>query len=206
MFKLNHIAIRTLPIGAVFFLLAGCSSGPRIDPSNNADGGAIVGQHRVADLTPAPERKVVVLEFDRTVEQIFQPLLAQVELYSDDVVRVDFDHTNSSNPGTFGVGSVRICTFKDGTKLVEPIVAYEENRFYAYTTDAKNSTLSLPVKDVLLFYSFQNLGTAKTRVTVRAHYTATNWWMSPIVGFAFNRNINSTFASAAKVFGGRQLQ
>lgn len=196
----------------LFFLVAGCASAPSVnqsdDPlyrSQHQYSDTVIGGYNLADLTESPQRNVVMVHFDRPAASIFMPLLTEVNRYDDTITDVSFDHSKSSNPGTFGVGSVRICTFASGKKLVEPLLVYEENRFYAYTVDREQSTRSLPIKDVVLFYSFEDRPGNTSLVTVRAHYKAGNLFLAPLVGTAFGGAINKTFDSAAKEFGGRRI-
>lgn len=162
-----------------------------------------IGSHNLETLSIAPQRKVVTINFDRPSNEIFTQLLTRVDLYDDQIEAVSFDHSASANRGGFGVGSVRICTFSDGKKLFEPLVVYEPNQFYGYTTDVERSTKKLPIKDVLLFYSFEDKSNGSSLVTVRAHYNVKIAILSPVVSVAFGRVLIKTFATAAETFGGR---
>ncbi|MEM6486089.1 MAG: hypothetical protein AAF662_14035 [Pseudomonadota bacterium] len=140
--------------------------------------------------------------FKKPVSDIFFSLLTEVDRYDETIVDVSFDHSRSSNPGTFGVGSVRICTFDSGKKLYEPLVVFEPNKFYAYSVDTELSTRTLPIRDVLLFYSFEGRPQDTTLLTVRAHFNPPNPIVSPIIKVAFGRALTSTFQSASDVFDG----
>lgn len=202
----------TAALGALLLLCA-CASpasnpgGPdTIQSAFNLDDPIVDGVD-IGRLTDAPLRKAVVMQFDRPVNEVFDFLLRDVDVYSDDIMAVSFDNTGSAVPGEVALGSARICTMNNGKTLVEPLVAYAEDRHYAYTTDAERSTLDLPVEDVLLFYTFEEKGTESTLVTVRAHYTPGVFLpMRPVVNALFKRNIDKTFAGAIETLGGRLVR
>lgn len=194
---------------AILSFATACSSTPTISASNStmyqsaySVSDTSIGSYDLKTLTKAQQRKVVRVSFDNQTNDIFTQLLTQVDLYDEEIEEVNFDHSASEIPGKFGVGSVRICIFRDGKKLYEPIVVYEHNKFYAYTTDQERSSKSLPIKDVLLFYSFEEKTNGSSLVTVRAHYNVKYALLSPIINVAFGRVLNKTFSSAAKVFSG----
>lgn len=193
--------------------VTGCASSPDIRQSDSplyASSYSIndrrIGSYDLNLIADAPQRKVVLVHFDRPASDIFMPLLTEVDRYDDTIADVSFDHSGSETPGQFGVGTIRICTFKSGKTLYEPLIVYEENAFYAYTVDQERSTRSLPIKDVVLFYSFENQPENTSLVTVRAHYNAPNPLMSPIINAAFGGALNATFQSAAEVFRGRLVR
>ena len=171
--------------------------------SRYAASAEVVAGRDLAQLTSSALREVTTISFDRSAGDIFYPLLTEVDRYDDAIAAVTFDHSRSVNPGTFGVGSVRICTFTSGKALYEPLVIFEEGRVYAYTVDEARSTRGLPVSDVLLFYTFEDTAPGKSLVTVRAHFTPSPRLAGPIIQYAFGRTITATFARAAEVFGGR---
>ncbi len=195
------------------FLVAGCNTPmPKIKEGGRAaytssysHFSPIVGSYDISQLTKAPLRKIVMMHFDQPVDEVFHTLLTKVDLYSEGVIAVDFEHTNSANTNAFGVGSVRICTFDDKERLFEPLKVYEEHKFYAYTTDASRSSKNIPVEDVLLFYIFEEKGPNQTLVTVRAYYNPNIFGLGAVVQYAFNRTIHSTFDTATKKFNGRMI-
>ena len=165
-----------------------------------------IGSHDLDVLTRSKQRGAFMMHFDRPADEVFEFLLTRVDEYSESVVAVAFDHSSSTTPGSFGVGSVRICTFDNGKVLREPLTVYEPHRYYAYTVDSENSTFSIPLRDVLLFYSFEERGTDGTLVTVRAHHTPKIWLATPVITGAFNRDVAKTFAGAVEAFGGTLVQ
>ena len=165
----------------------------------------VVGDYDLDAMSDAPLRKTVRMHFDRPQEDTFTYLLTEVDLYDDSIVEVTFDHSESETPGEFGVGSARICTFDDGKTLYEPILVYEPYEYYAYTTDPERSTMSIPVRDVVMFYQFEGQRDGTTLATVRAHYTPTIWIASPVIRSVFNRTVVKTFATATDRFGGRLI-
>lgn len=208
--------MRSHLISALFagtIAVTGCVSSPdtrQSDSSLYASSYSIkdrrVGSYDLNAITDAPQRKVVMIHFDRPANEVFKPLLTEVYRYDDTIADVSFDHSGSETPGKFGVGSVRICTFKSGKTLYEPLLVYEENAFYAYTVDKERSTRSLPIKDVVLFYSFEDKPENTSLVTVRAHYDPANPLISPIINAAFGSALNSTFQSAAEAFDGKLVR
>ncbi|MEM6782441.1 MAG: SRPBCC family protein [Bacteroidota bacterium] len=196
-------------LAALALLIAGCSSVasvPQADSPRYASAFAYdartVGGHDLDALTSSPQRAVVMLHVDRPASEVFDFLLAEVDQYDDDIVEVAFDNTGSATPGSRGVGSARLCTFDNGKVLVEPLLVYEPHRFYAYTVDAERSTFGVPIRDVLLFYSFEEPLEGGTLVTVRAHYTPSSFLTGPVVKPVFNRAIRRAFATAADRLGG----
>lgn len=197
-------------IGALL-LVAGCASSPSA-PAGVDDSTVsvydvrdpIVGDVDISALTDSSLRKAVTMQFDHPVSEVFDFLLQQVDVYSDDIMAVSFDNDASVVPGNIAIGSVRICSLTNGMKLVEPIVAYSEDRYYAYTTNAERSTMKIPIRDVVLFYTFEEKGPSSTLVTVRAHYTPDVFLqVRPFVNALFKRNIDKTFAGAIDKLGGR---
>ena len=199
-----------LAASALALTLAACASAPTqkasADPvyqSRYANEDEVVAGYDLGGLTPSKMRKLTAVGFDRPAADVFYPLLTRVDLYDDTVVTVTFDHSRSEHPGSFGVGSVRICTFTSGKTLYEPLVAFEEGRVYAYTVDEERSTRGMPVDDVLLFYTFEDTAPGKSLVTVRAHFSPKPRIATPMIEYAFGRSIDGAFARAAEVFGGR---
>lgn len=196
-------------LAALALLIAGCSSVasvPQADSPRYASAFAYedrtVGSYDLDALTSSPQRTVVMMHFDRPASEVFDFLLAEVDQYDDSIVEVAFDNAASETPGSRGVGSARLCTFDNGKVLVEPLLVYEPHRFYAYTVDAERSTFGLPIRDVLMFYSFEERPEGSTLVTVRAHYTPSSGLASPVVKTVFNRTVRKTFATAAKRLDG----
>lgn len=205
------LPIRSMMAIATFLLIGACASAPSI-PQGADDStmsaydvrNSFVGDVDISTLTDSPLRKVVMMQIDRPVDEVFDFLLQEVDVYSDDIMAVAFDNDSSVVPGQIGLGSVRICTMTNGKRLVEPLVAFSQNRYYAYTTDPERSTMKLPIRDVVLFYTFERKAPASTLVTVRAHYTPDVFApMRPIVNMLFKRNIDKTFAGAIDELGGR---
>ncbi|MEL6371653.1 MAG: hypothetical protein AAFY84_01795 [Pseudomonadota bacterium] len=198
---------------ATVLAVSGCASGPNVRQSDSplyqsaySVEDRLVATYNLNAIAEAPQRKVVMIHFDRPADDIFMPLLTEVDRYDETITDVSFDHSNSSNPGTFGVGSVRICTFESGKQLFEPLLVFEPGRFYAYTVDKERSTRSLPIKDIVLFYSFEDRLENSSLVTVRAHYNPPNPLVSPAINLAFGRALTGTFESAADTFGGRLIK
>ncbi|GAB5521445.1 MAG: hypothetical protein RhofKO_36960 [Rhodothermales bacterium] len=164
-----------------------------------------IGTYDLDRLTTSPQRMMVMMHFDQPADEIFPLLLERVDAYDDSIVEVTFDNTASSNGEAIGVGSARVCVFDNGKQLVEPLLVYEPHRFYAYTVNPERSTFNLPIRDVLMFYSFEERPGGGTLVTVRAHYTPKSAIASPVVRSVFNRNVTKTFARATEAFGGRMI-
>ena len=202
-----------LLLAAIGLVAAGCGSSPAlIQQSENPDytsayspDDRVVGPYDLDAIAEAPQRKVVMMHFDRPVDDVFEFLLTAVDDYDESIVEVTFDHSQSETPGQFGVGTRRTCVFDNGKILVEPLLVYEEDRFYAYTVDAEASTFSIPLRDIVMFYSFEERGPQSTLVTVRAHYTPKIWIASPIISSVFKRTVDKTFASATAAFDGRLI-
>ncbi|MEX3017622.1 SRPBCC family protein [Gymnodinialimonas hymeniacidonis] len=150
-------------------------------------------------------RRTIELQFRSPPEEIFPQLLTRVDLYDPNVIEVRFDHSQSENPGQFGVGSLRICVFADGRELVEPIVIYDPPYSYGYTVDHEASTMSLPVSDIVLIYSFRPAESAATHLNVQAFYDPRIPGTVPVIEPVLTGTLRRTFQTAVDVFGGTYL-
>lgn len=204
-----HSEIRSVFLLLLLSLFTGCTSAKFVNQSEDVSYESAyalddrkLGPYDLDAVSTAPQRKVVMVHFKKPVSEVFFPLLTEVDRYDETIVDVSFDHSRSSNPGTFGVGSVRICTFDSGKVLYEPLVVFENNKFYAYSVDTDRSTRSLPIRDVVLFYSFEDRPQNSTLLTVRAHFNPPNPIVSPLINLAFGRALTNTFQAASDVFDG----
>ena len=165
-----------------------------------ADTAAVQAQ----SLTDATYRRVVEVRFDDVPEQVVANLLTRVDLFDPTIAEVRFDHSQSATPGELGVGSRRVCVFTDGRELVEPLLVYDPPRAYAYTVDAKASTMSLPVLEIVLFYEFA-AEESGTHLTVHAFYDPRLPGTGVVIEPVLTGTLRRTFQTAAEVFGGTYL-
>ena len=169
--------------------------------------GPVVAQEAFAEaqtLTQATYRRVVEVRFDGAPSDMIPNLLTRVDLFDPTIEEVRFDHSQSTTPGEMGVGSRRICIFTDGRELVEPLLVYDPPRAYAYTVDADASTMTLPVREIVLFYEFQEDGDG-TLVTVHAFYDPSIPGTGPVIEPVLTGTLRRTFQTAADVFGGEYI-
>lgn len=150
-------------------------------------------------------RRLVEVQFNQAPADILPLLLTRVDLFDPTIVEVRFDHTQSETPGQFGVGSRRICVFADGRELIEPIVIYDPPYSYGYTVDAEASTMSLPVRDIVLIYTFQPDKAEGTHLTVQAYFDPRIPGTGPVIEPVLTGTLRRTFQTATSVFGGTYL-
>jgi len=155
-------------------------------------------------LTHATHRRLVELRFDDAPLEVIENLLTRVDLFDPTIAEVRFDHSQSVTPGEMGVGSRRICIFTDGRRLVEPLLVYDPPRAYAYTVDSEASTISLPVREIVLFYEFRK-GDHGTLVTVHAFFDPSIPGTGPVIEPVLTGTLRRTFQTAVDVFGGAYL-
>lgn len=211
----SFLSIKTNLLLLLSLTLFGCSSTPVLkkeasEPlytSSYTKTPYEVGQYNIKDFTSAPLQSVHVIQFDKPIDEIFNTLLTKVDLYVEDVAKVEFDHKKSLNSNAFGVGTERVCIFQNEEILYEPLVAYEQGKFYAYRVDQKKSTKSMPMADALLFWSFEEKGPNKTLVTVKTYFVPDMFflmnWMIPSM---FDDSMNDVFLKATEEFGGQLIQ
>ncbi|GFE65710.1 hypothetical protein [Litoreibacter roseus] len=155
--------------------------------------------------TQATHRRIVEMRFDLPPAEIIPLLLTRVDLFDPTIAEVHFDHSQSENPGTFGVGSRRICIFDDGRELVEPIILYDPPHAYGYTVDVEASTLSLPVSEIVLLYDFGNALNGGTNLSVHAFYDPKIPGTGIVIEPVLTGTLRRTFQTATDVFGGTYL-
>ncbi|MEM9360880.1 MAG: SRPBCC family protein [Pseudomonadota bacterium] len=169
--------------------------------------GTVVAQDAIDQaqvLTQATYRRIVDVRFESAPSEVIPNLLTRVDLFDPTISEVRFDHSQSETPGEMGVGSRRICIFTDGRELVEPLLVYDPPRAYAYTVDAQASTMALPVREILLFYAFQDDGDG-TLVTIHAFYDPSIPVTGPVIEPVLTGTLRRTCQTAAQVFGGAYI-
>ena len=169
--------------------------------------GSVAAQTAVAKaqtLTQAMHRRIVEVRFDGAPLDVIAKLLTRVDLFDPTIQQVRFDHSQSVTPGAMGVGSRRICVFTDGRELVEPLIVYAPPRAYAYTVDADDSTMALPVREIVLFYEFADDGSG-TLVTIHAFYDPKIPGTGPVIEPVLTGTLRRTFQTAIEVFGGEYI-
>ena len=155
-------------------------------------------------LTQATYRRIVEVRFEGAPSEVIPNLLTRVDLFDPTIAEVRFDHSQSATPGEMGVGSRRICIFTDGRELVEPLLVYDPPRAYAYTVDADASTMTLPVREIVLFYEFKEDGDG-TLVTIHAFYDPSIPGTGPVIEPVLTGTLRRTFQTAVQVFGGAYI-
>lgn len=155
--------------------------------------------------TQATPRRIVEMRFDRPPSEILPLLLTRVDLFDPAITEVRFDHSQSETPGSFGVGSRRICIFEDGRELVEPIILYDPPYAYGYTVDAAASTMTLPVSEIVLLYDFGEASDGGTMLSVHAFYDPKIPGTGVVIEPVLTGTLRRTFQTAVDVFGGSYL-
>lgn len=129
-----------------------------------------IGEIDVSSFIRAPLRNTVMAILKSDALTVQAVVANEIDQWADQVVTVDWDHSNSVVPGKLGVGSVRICTFKNGKIAYEPILAYVPGELLAYTFDTEKSTQKLPIEDVFFIYTFETRDENQTLMTLRTYY------------------------------------
>lgn len=125
-----------------------------------------LGKHVVAPL-----QLVQTLQFDQSPDEVFDWVTSGNARWSRSIERLTWDHGSSQVPGTLNVGSVRRCDFVGGAGTAyERVLAFEENRLFAYDLDPQRSTAPLPIKDFFVIWTLEDKGADGTLVVARMYY------------------------------------
>jgi hypothetical protein len=140
----------------------------------------------------------VSLKVTASQQQVFDALLKQLDRYSDDAVKVSFDHSGSEQPNRLGVGSIRKTEMKNGDLLFQRIIQLDEPSSFSYFTDMTISTVNVPLDYTVGYYSIKQTDSSSVEATVSVAYQPSSVLTGFIVRRVFNRAVRQDFAKAEK--------
>lgn len=146
----------------------------------------------------------VSLTVQASPQQVFNALLKQLVQYSDDAVRVTFDHSDSEVPHSLGVGSIRRTEMKNGDLLFQRIIYLNEPYAFSYFTDMTLSTVNVPLSYTVGHYSIQQTDSTHVEATVSVAYQPSSRLSGFIVRRLFNRAVRQDFAKAEQYLNSEQ--
>jgi len=138
----------------------------------------------------------VTLKVEASQQRVFDALLKQVDRYSDDAVNVSFDHSNSEQPGSLGVGTIRKTEMENGDLLYQRIIHVNEPESFSYFTDMTLSSVSVPLDYTVGYYLLTQASTSTVQATVSVAYQPSSRLTGFLVKRLFNRAVRQDFAKA----------
>lgn len=136
------------------------------------------------------------IKVDQPIGLVFDALLSRLAEYTENITRIDFDHSSAADPATLSIGSERITTMDDGRKLVQRIIIFEPPNRFAYFTDMSLSTVNVPIDYSIGYYTFAEQSDGKTAATVAVAYKPSSRLTAFLVRLGFNRALSKDFGKA----------
>ncbi len=136
------------------------------------------------------------IEVDQPIGIVFDALLSRLAEYTENITRIDFDHSSAADPTALSIGSERITTMDDGRKLVQRIIIFEPPNRFAYFTDMSLSTVNVPIDYSIGYYTFAEQSDGKTAATVAVAYKPSSRLTAFLVRLGFNRALSKDFEKA----------
>ncbi|MDG1026082.1 MAG: hypothetical protein P8N94_03780 [Gammaproteobacteria bacterium] len=136
------------------------------------------------------------IKVDQPIGLVFDALLSRLAEYTENITRIDFDHSSAADPATLSIGSERITTMDDGRKLVQRIIIFEPPNRFAYFTDMSLSTVNVPIDYSIGYYTFAEQSDGKTAATVAVAYKPSSRLTAFLVRLGFNRALSKDFEKA----------
>ena len=136
------------------------------------------------------------IEVDQPIGLVFDALLSRLAEYTENITRIEFDHSSAADPTTLSIGSERITTMDDGLKLVQRIIIFEPPNRFAYFTDMSLSTVNVPIDYSIGYYTFAEQSDGKTAATVAVAYKPSSRLTAFLVRLGFNRALSRDFEKA----------
>jgi hypothetical protein len=140
----------------------------------------------------------VSLKVTASQQQVFDALLKQVDRYTEDAVKVSFDHSGSEQTPRLGVGSIRRTEMKNGDLLYQRIIQLDEPSSFSYFTDMTLSTVNVPLDYTVGHYTVKQTSSSGVKATVSVAYQTSSVLTGFIVRRVFNRAVQQDFAKAEK--------
>ena len=185
--KTAHL-FRTLHCLAVFFLLPA-----QLLLASEYDQQFIDAELKRTIVNPDNSTAIKV---DQPIGLVFDALLSRLAEYTENITRIDFDHSSAADPATLSIGSERITTMDDGRKLVQRIIIFEPPNRFAYFTDMSLSTVNVPIDYSIGYYTFAEQSDGKTAATVAVAYKPSSRLTAFLVRLGFNRALSKDFGKA----------
>jgi hypothetical protein len=185
--KTAHL-FRTLHCLAVFFLLPA-----QLLLASEYDQQFIDAELKRTIVNPDNSTAIKV---DQPIGLVFDALLSRLAEYTENITRIDFDHSSAADPATLSIGSERITTMDDGRKLVQRIIIFEPPNRFAYFTDMSLSTVNVPIDYSIGYYTFAEQSDGKTAATVAVAYKPSSRLTAFLVRLGFNRALSKDFEKA----------
>ena len=185
--KTAHL-FRTLHCLAVFFLL----------PAQLL----LASEYNQQFIDAELERTIVnpdnrtAIEVDQPIGLVFDALLSRLAEYTENITRIDFDHSSAADSTALSIGSERITTMDDGRRLVQRIIIFEPPNRFAYFTDMSLSTVNVPIDYSIGHYTFTETSQGKTAATVAVAYKPSSRLTALLVRLGFNRALSRDFEKA----------
>ena len=136
------------------------------------------------------------LSVAQPIEIVFDALLTRLAEYSEDIAGISFDHGGAENTGELGVGSLRITTMDDGTRIVQRIIAFDPPREFAYFTDMSLSSVRAPIDYSIGHYSFTEQQDRRVEALVSVAYRPGSRLTAFLVRLGFSRALSRDFRKA----------
>lgn len=136
------------------------------------------------------------LSVAQPIEIVFDALLTRLAEYSEDIAGISFDHGGAVNTGELGMGSLRITTMDDGTRLVQRIIAFDPPREFAYFTDMSLSSVRAPIDYSIGHYSFTEQQDGRVEALVSVAYRPSSRLTAFLVRLGFSRALSRDFRKA----------
>ena len=169
-----------------------------LSPSQLAAAEKFDGQFIAAEVARAiasPDNTVEII-VAQPIGVVFDALLSRLAEYSESISDISFDNSNSQNSEAVGVGSQRITTMDDGTRLVQRIIIFEPPNTFAYFTDMAKSTVSVPIGYSIGYYQFSELQDKTVKAEVSVAYKPSSRLTAFLVRLGFNRALSRDFQKA----------
>ncbi len=141
----------------------------------------------------------VVYQVDRTKEELFDYLLANLADYSEEVVSIDFDHSRSMEPGDLGIGSDRIVNLSDGSFIVHHFLKVDPPGSFACLTDMSRSTAEIPIDYSIVHYQLSESGNEQTTMQVAATFRPSSRLLSVFIRQAFDSALETDFSKVQEL-------
>ena len=138
----------------------------------------------------------IVFQVDQAIDSVFRALLSELPNYSDEVLGLTFDNSESLTPGEVNLGSRRISVMRDENKLVQKIIEFDPPNSFAYFTEMSQSTVNAPLDYSVGYYRFSRQSEDRTTIEVSAVYEASSRLTGFLVRLGFRRAFNKDFKKA----------
>jgi hypothetical protein len=141
----------------------------------------------------------VEYQVDRGPQELFEFLLDKLAEYSEEVVSIDFDHSQSAEPGSLGAGSERIVHLSDGSFIVHRFLQVDPPTSFAYLTDMESSTADIPIDYSIVHYQLSEIGDEQSQMRVAATFRPSSRLLSMFIRQAFDSALEADFSKVQEL-------